>query len=69
MKLFSPGQDPTIRAQVEPLRKALQVTLLRMRIGIFLLNQPFQCLGQQARDRSMAFDGKQLDLEQDLFGK
>ncbi len=69
MKLISSGQDLAPCAQVDALFKALQVALSRVRVGIFLLNQPFQRLGQQARDRSMAIDGKQLDLEQDLYGK
>jgi hypothetical protein len=68
MKLISLGQDLAIRAQVDVLFEPLQVTLSCVRVGVFLLNQLFQHLSQQARDQSMALDSKHLDLEQDLFG-
>jgi hypothetical protein len=69
MKLISSGQDLVTCAQVDPLFKALQVALPRVRIGIFLMDQSFQCLGQQTRDRGLALDGKLFDLEQDFLGK
>jgi hypothetical protein len=58
MEFISSSQDLTIRTQVHTLCEPLQVALSCMRIGLFLLNQPFQSLGQQARDRSLALDGK-----------
>jgi hypothetical protein len=58
MKFFSSSQDLTFRTQVNALCEPLQVALLCMRVGIFLLDQPFQRLSQQARNRSLTFDGK-----------
>jgi len=41
MKLISSGQNLAFCAQVDALLKVLQVSLSRVGIGIFLLDQPF----------------------------
>jgi hypothetical protein len=69
MELISSGQSLAAGAQVNALPEALEVTLSSVFIFFFFLVQPFQRLGQQARDRGLALDSEKFDLEQDLFGK
>ena len=48
MKLISSGQDLAPCAQVDALFEALQVSLSSVHIGILLLDQSFQRLGDPA---------------------
>jgi hypothetical protein len=67
MEFISLGHDLATGTQIRASFEPLQMASLCMGIGVFLLDKLFQRLGQEARNRSLTFDGYQLDFEQDFL--
>jgi hypothetical protein len=57
MEFVSPDQDLATGTQIRASFEPLQMASLCMGIGVFVLDEPLQRLGQEARDRSSTFDG------------